>query len=240
MYMLPYGIQIISPNTSIMKKNTIDIPADGINLRGDLTLLDQTKGLVIFSHGSGSSRLSPRNRFVAGELQKSGFATLLFDLLTPQEDTAFERRFDIGLLTQRLITTTLWIDKQSDYKDLNVGYFGASTGAASALAAAASLGHDMVKAIVSRGGRPDLATGALESVHTPTLLLVGGLDTQVIKLNEMAYEKLNCNKQLKIIPDASHLFEEPGKLEEVTRCASDWFEKYLYQYQNDIEKDFMD
>lgn len=225
---------------STMKKSTFDISADGIKLKGDLNLPDQPKGLVIFSHGSGSSRLSPRNRFVASELQNKGFATLLFDLLTPEEDTVYEQRFDIGLLTRRLISATKWIDTQSDFKKLNIGYFGASTGAASALKAAASLGQDLIKAVVSRGGRPDLATGALESVQTPTLLLVGGLDTQVIKLNEMAYEKLNCAKQLKVIPSASHLFEEPGKLEEVTHHANEWFKKYLYQYQIDIEKDYMD
>lgn len=221
-------------------KKEIDIPVDGVTLKGDLHIPEDPKGLVIFSHGSGSSRLSPRNRFVAGTLEANGFATLLFDLLTADEDLHYEQRFNIELLTRRLIAASHWIRKQEDYPKWDIGYFGASTGAASALKAASSLGSNIVKAIVSRGGRPDMATSSLETVESPTLLLVGGLDTEVIKLNEQAYQKMTCAKELKIIPGASHLFEEPGKLEQVTRHANDWFLKYLYRYQVDIEKDFID
>jgi dienelactone hydrolase len=221
-------------------KKELDIPANGVTLKGDLHIPEDAKGLVIFSHGSGSSRLSPRNRFVAGTLEANGFATLLFDLLTVEEDLQYEQRFNIELLTRRLITVSHWIRKQPDYPKWDIGFFGSSTGAASALKAATSLGPKIVKAIVSRGGRPDLATGSLETVQSPTLLLVGELDKEVIKLNEQAYEKMICSKELKIIAGATHLFEEPGKLEQVTRHANDWFLKYLYRYQIDIEKDFME
>lgn len=218
----------------------LNIPANGVMLKGNLNVPDNAKGLVIFSHGSGSSRLSPRNKFVAGTLQANGFATLLFDLLTEDEDLHYESRFDIGLLTRRLISVSHWIHNQPEYKKWYIGFFGASTGAASALAAATSIGPDIVKAVVSRGGRPDMATTDLPNVPTPTLLLVGGLDSEVIKLNQEAYEKLNCIKELTIIPGATHLFEEPGKLEQVTRLANDWFIKYLYRYQVDFQKDFME
>lgn len=218
----------------------LKIPANGVELKGVLHVPDDTKGLVIFSHGSGSSRLSPRNRFVAGTLEANGFATLLFDLLTEEEDLDYQQRFDIGLLTRRLVTVTHWIRNQEDYPNWPIGFFGSSTGAASALSAAASIGPNIVKAVVSRGGRPDLAMKALDKVKSPTLLLVGELDTKVIKLNEQASEKLNCTKELKIIPGASHLFEESGKLEQVTRIANDWFIKYLHHYQVDFEKDFIE
>jgi len=218
----------------------LHIPANGVILEGNLNIPDDAKGLVIFSHGSGSSRLSPRNSFVAGTLQANGFATLLFDLLTEEEDLHYERRFDIGLLTRRLIAVSHWIHNQPEYKKWDIGFFGASTGAASALAAAASIGADIVKAVVSRGGRPDMTTTSLPDVQTPTLLLVGGVDSEVIRLNQEAYEKLNCIKELTIVPGASHLFEEPGKLKQVTRLANDWFLKYLYRYQIDFEKDFME
>lgn len=221
-------------------EKSITIPADGVLLKGNLAVPDNAKGLVIFSHGSGSSRLSPRNRFVAGTLEANGLATLLFDLLTSEEDLNYELRFDIERLARRLTAVTQWIKNQEDIQHLNVGYFGASTGAASALKAAAELGSDIVKAIVSRGGRPDLAEGQLNSVKSPTLLLVGELDLQVIKLNQQAFERMNCIKELKIIPGASHLFEEPGKLEKVTRHANKWFLKYLYRYQVNIEKDFIE
>lgn len=218
----------------------LNIPANGVMLKGNLNVPDNAKGLVIFSHGSGSSRLSPRNKFVAGTLVANSFATLLFDLLTEEEDLNYERRFDIGLLTRRLISVSHWIHNQSEYNNWNIGFFGSSTGAASALAAAASIGADTVKAVVLRGGRPDLATKALKKVKSPTLLLVGGLDTQVIKLNQEAYDKLNCIKELTIIPGATHLFEEAGKLEQVTRLANDWFLKYLYRYQIDFQKDYIE
>lgn len=221
-------------------KKEIDIPADGVTLKGDLHIPTDSKGLVVFSHGSGSSRLSPRNRFVAGTLESNGFATLLFDLLTEEEDMDYNQRFDIDLLTKRLIAVTNWLRQQSDYSEFDIGFFGSSTGAASALKAAASLGNDIVKAVVSRGGRPDLAMDVLSNVESPTLLLVGGLDTQVIELNKKAYDRLECEKELTIIPGASHLFEEEGKLEQVTRHANQWFLKHLYRYQADIEKDYME
>lgn len=221
-------------------KKELQIPVDDVTLKGDIEMPEHAKGLIIFSHGSGSSRLSPRNRFVASSLKENGFGTLLFDLLTPYEDQNYEMRFNIELLTNRLVTVTRWMKNQEEYKGLNIGFFGASTGAASALRAAVSLGPEIVKAVVSRGGRPDLAEEKLGSVKSPTLLLVGGLDTKVIKLNQQAFEKMKCMKELTIIPGASHLFEETGKLEEVTRHADNWFLKYLYRYQKDVEKDFID
>lgn len=220
-------------------KKELNIPADEVVLKGHLVVPDDAKGLVIFSHGSGSSRLSTRNRFVAYSLETKGFATLLFDLLTEQEDLNYQKRFNIDLLTHRLIKTTEWVKSKKDYKHLNVGYFGASTGAASALRASAILGKEVVKAVVSRGGRPDMANQELKSVNSPTLLLVGELDTQVIKLNQQAFIRMRCIKELTIIPGASHLFEEPGKLEQVTRHANEWYLKYLYRHQKEIEKDFI-
>jgi len=221
-------------------KKELNIPIEGVTLKGDLRVPDDAKGLVIFSHGSGSSRKSPRNRFVASTLESNGLSTLLFDLLTPEEDLHYEQRFDIDLLTKRLIEVSDWVRKQSYYSKWGVGYFGASTGAASALNAAASIGPKIVKAVVCRGGRPDMAmTEALKTLKSPTLLVVGGLDTEVIKLNRQAYEKMNCIREFTIIPGATHLFEEPGKLEQVTRHANEWFQKYLFQYQMNIEKDFL-
>lgn len=204
----------------------VEIPIGQVNLTGDLVVPEQPKGLVIFSHGSGSSRLSTRNRFVAEHLQQSRFATLLFDLLTPQEDQNRENRFDITLLTQRLITVTNWVQHDSRIESFNIGYFGASTGAASALGAAAALG-DMVKAVVSRGGRPDLADTVLPDVLAPTLLIVGGLDEPVLSMNSEAHDRLQCIKDMEIVPDATHLFEEPGALEMAAQLATDWFRKYL-------------
>lgn len=223
-----------------MLSETLDIMVEGIHLKGDVAVPDQAKGLVIFSHGSGSSRQSPRNRYVAESLQKKGIATLLFDLLTPYEDTDRERRFDIDLLSNRLGSVTQWLTKKSEFKNMNVGYFGASTGAASALCAATALGPQKIMAVVSRGGRPDLAADALPKVKTPTLLLVGGMDTEVIGLNEAAFKMLSCTKRLTVIPGATHLFEEEGKLEEVTNNAAEWFLKYLYRYPKEIEKDYID
>ncbi|MGM0545446.1 MAG: dienelactone hydrolase family protein [Bacteroidota bacterium] len=214
------------------------LPVDKVSLRGSLRVPDEVKGFVIFSHGSGSSRKSPRNRFVAETLEANGFATLLFDLLTEEEDREYARRFNINVLSHRLITATKWLRSQPEYAQWKMGYFGASTGAASALIAASTLGPEVIKAVVSRGGRPDMATTALPNVKSPTLLLVGGLDTKVIKLNQQAYDELKCKKELAIIPGASHLFEEPGTLEQVTRLANNWFLKYLYQFEKDIEKDF--
>jgi len=208
------------------EEKQVKIPADSVKLEGILTIPKDALSLVIFAHGSGSSRLSPRNRFVAGVLQKAGMGTLLFDLLTAKEDEVYENRFDIPLLTTRLKAATLWIRGHPETEKLEIGYFGASTGTAVALVAAAHFGKE-IKAIVSRGGRPDLAKDALGKVVAPILLLVGGEDHVVIELNKKAYDMVRAEKQLKIIPGASHLFEEPGTLEEAARLAAEWFKKYF-------------
>lgn len=202
------------------------IHAEGRHLEGDLVLPAKASSLVLFAHGSGSSRHSPRNRHVAEVLQQAGIGTLLFDLLTPQEDALEDNRFDIELLTRRLIAATQDLRERPQTSKLALGYFGASTGAAAALQAAAELGPQ-IRALVSRGGRPDLAMEVLHRVQAPTLLIVGGYDDVVITWNEEAYARLRCPKKLEIVPGASHLFEEPGKLEEAARLARDWFEKYL-------------
>ena len=210
----------------VTKTTDMVIPLRQVTLKGDLHIPDPARGLVIFSHGSGSSRLSPRNRYVAQVLQGQGLATLLFDLLTPQEDLDYQKRFDIELLTSRLVEVTQWVLDNSQTRHLSMGYFGASTGAASALKASAVLGNS-IRAVVSRGGRPDLALDQLHQVKSPTLLIVGGRDHQVIELNKKAYAKLSCEKELTIIPGASHLFEEPGTLEEVAAISSGWFREWL-------------
>lgn len=202
------------------------IPADWVTLEGALAVPAGTQGVVVFAHGSGSSRHSPRNTFVAQVLQTAGLGTLLFDLLTREEDATYETRFDIDLLTRRLVAATRWLREQPRTRTLGLGYFGASTGAAAALRAAAALGSVM-GAVVSRGGRPDLARSALDRVHAPTLLIVGGEDHVVIDLNQQAYARLQGEKQLVIIPGAGHLFEEPGTLQEVAHLASQWFVRYL-------------
>jgi len=204
----------------------LEIKLDNINLKGNLRLADNSKGIVLFSHGSGSSRLSIRNNYVADLLLKKGFSSLLFDLLTPEEDAVYENRFDIELLTERLLKVTKWVRNYGVTKQLPIGYFGASTGAASALRAAAKMSK-IVKAVVSRGGRPDLALRALSSVDTPTLLIVGGDDDVVITLNKQAKSRIEGICELKIIEGASHLFSEPGKLEIVANLTIDWFDKYL-------------
>lgn len=204
----------------------IRIPAAGARLHGDLTLPDSAKGIVIFSHGSGSSRKSPRNRFVAAQLQENGMATLLLDLLTENEDAVYETRFDIGLLSRRLKEVVLWAMENVDTKGLPIGLFGASTGAASALRVAADL-REAVRAVVSRGGRPDLAGDALPQVTAPTLLLVGSLDFGVIELNQAAFDQMTCIKKMQLVHGATHLFEEPGKLDEVAVLAARWFEEHL-------------
>jgi alpha-beta hydrolase superfamily lysophospholipase len=192
-----------------------------------LKLPENAKGIVLFAHGSGSSRHSPRNNYVASVLHDSGIGTLLMDLLTPEEDMNYQTRFDIPLLTQRLLIATSWIWEEALTKDLPIGYFGASTGAAAALQAAAAGGEE-IRAVVSRGGRPDLAgETSLGHVTCPTLLLVGGWDDVVIELNREAYACMRCEKELSIIPDATHLFEEPGTLEEVARQAASWFVQHL-------------
>ena len=200
----------------------ITIPVDGTALEGALVIPKGATGIVLFVHGSGSSRFSPRNRFVATQLQEAGIATLLIDLLTREEDDVYATRFDIDLLTERLDGIVRWLGSEQEANDLAVGFFGASTGAAAALRAAARLGG-RIAAVVSRGGRPDLAMDDLPDVVAPPLLIVGGLDFGVIELNEKALAALACEKQLEIVPGATHLFEEAGALEEVARLARDWF-----------------
>lgn len=198
----------------------------GTDLQAQLVIPPNAKGIIIFSHGSGSSRLSPRNNYVARFLQKRGLGTLLVDLLSEKEDMIYENRFDIELLTDRLLSITRWVKGHAEVPDIPFGYFGASTGAASALGAASFLKEE-VFAVVSRGGRPDLAIPLLPDVTAPTLLIVGSKDHSVIKLNQKAALKLRCKHRLEIIPEASHLFEEPGKLEEVAEVSADWFLKCL-------------
>jgi len=210
-----------------MKTNEINIPISGsINLQGTLNVPPGSDSLVIFSHGSGSSRFSVRNRHVAEILNKEKIATLLIDLLTEKEDCVFENRFNIDLLTNRLVSVTTYANQLPELKNLPIGYFGASTGAASALKATARL-DDLIHAVVSRGGRPDLAKDSLLMVKAPTLLIIGSLDEDVIELNKSAYSFLKCEKKIEIIEGASHLFEEPRKLDEVAILATNWFKKYL-------------
>ena len=208
----------------------VQIPAGRALLSGNLTIPNNSVALVLFAHGSGSSRHSPRNQFVARTLNRAGLGTLLFDLLTPEEEAldtyTREHRFNIGLLAERLVHATKWIRQQEASRDLRIGYFGSSTGGAAALVAAAELPQD-AGAVVSRGGRPDLAGDALPRVQAPTLLIVGGNDDIVIELNEMARDQMRCEVKLEIIPGATHLFEEPGALEQVAHLASDWFVSYL-------------
>lgn len=217
--------------TSYMQEvdhRSVQIPPSGVF--GDLTIPGNPTGVVVFAHGSGSSRFSSRNRFVAGVLQRAGFSTLLLDLLTAEEEEVDMRtrhlRFDIDLLARRLVEATEWLKNDSQAGSLPLGYFGASTGAAGALIAAAQ-NAGVVRAVVSRGGRPDLAGVALAKVKAPTLLIVGGNDDVVIDLNTQAMSELQCEKKLEIVPGATHLFEEPGTLEQVASLASKWFEKYV-------------
>ncbi|MEN8123747.1 MAG: alpha/beta family hydrolase [Bacteroidota bacterium] len=212
-------------NTSGSYKE-IKIQIDSISLKGNLRITDKSKGMILFSHGSGSSRLSTRNNYVANLLFENGFSSLLFDLLTEQEDLIYENRFNIELLTKRLLKVTEWVSEYDETKHFSIGYFGSSTGAASALRAAAQL-DKRVKAIVSRGGRPDLAMKILNKIKIPTLLLVGGDDHMVIDLNKKAQAEISGICELKIIEGASHLFSEPGKLEIIAKHTSDWFDKYL-------------
>jgi putative phosphoribosyl transferase len=208
----------------------LQIPAGRAVLSGNLTIPENAMALVLFAHGSGSSRHSPRNQFVARTLNRAGLGTLLFDLLTPEEEAldinTREHRFNIGLLAERLVHATKWTREEAQTRHLRIGYFGSSTGGAAALVAAAELPQD-VGAVVSRGGRPDLAGDALPRVPAPTLLIVGGNDDVVIELNEMARDQMRCEVKLEIIPGATHLFEEPGALEQVAKLASDWFSLHL-------------
>jgi putative phosphoribosyl transferase len=208
----------------------VQIPAGRAVLSGNLTIPEKAVALVLFAHGSGSSQHSPRNQFVARTLNRAGLGTLLFDLLTPEEEAldsyTREHRFNISLLGERLMHATKWARQQEETRDLRTGYFGSSTGGAAALVAAAELPQD-IGAVVSRGGRPDLAGDALVKVQAPILLIVGGNDDNVIQLNEMARDQMRCDVKLEIIPRATHLFEEPSALEQVAKLASDWFVDYL-------------
>jgi dienelactone hydrolase len=216
--------------TRKIEERLVQVQLDSITLEGNLTIPENAEGIVVFAHGSGSSRHSPRNRYVAQILHKGDLATLLLDLLTRREEMIDMQtrhlRFNIDLLAGRLDGATDWLLQQPDTRDLNIGYFGASTGAAAALIAAAEQ-PDVVKAVVSRGGRPDLADLALPQVQAPTLLIVGGNDIPVIGLNQQAYAQLQTIKKMEIVPGAGHLFEEPGTLEEVAHLARRWLNKYL-------------
>lgn len=215
-----------TPKDNRDKKYQVDIKINDEFLEGVLRIPHNPRGMVLFAHGSGSGRHSPRNNYAAGVLRQARIATLLFDLLTEEEDSIYETRFDIELLTKRLLTATEWVQKNPQTKNLKLGYFGASTGAAAALKAAGQVGSN-IRAIVSRGGRPDLALDEIKNVKSSTLLIVGEKDPQVIGLNQQAFQALNTTKKMEIIPGATHLFEEPGTLEKAAELASDWFKKYL-------------
>jgi putative phosphoribosyl transferase len=219
-----------NPLAQTVEEQLVQVPAGSVTLEGNLTLPKESRAIVLFAHGSGSSRHSPRNRYVARVLNEAKLATLLIDLLTLHEEVVDARtaqlRFDIDLLAERLVDATDWLTQFPDTKHLRIGYFGASTGAAAALAAAA-VRPDAVRAIVSRGGRPDLTGAALTRVQAPTLLIVGEHDDQVVQLNRQALAQLRCEKRLVIVPGATHLFEEPGALDEVARLARDWFQRHL-------------
>ena len=227
---LKSGEYAMKNNDSLPITKEILMNINGKNIYGNLKIPEKAEGLVIFAHGSGSGRFSPRNMHVAGILNKSGLGTFLFDLLTAEEEEidnySAEFRFNIELLGERLIGVTDWLIKEPAVKGLKLGYFGASTGAAAALTAAAER-PSIIHAVVSRGGRPDLAANSLRRVKAPTLLIVGGEDFEVIELNRTAYENITAKKKLEIIPGATHLFEEPGTLEEVARLSAGWFLKYL-------------
>jgi dienelactone hydrolase len=218
----------------------VEIPAREVTLSGELNIPRNAAGVVLFAHGSGSSRYSPRNRHVARTIRNAGVGTLLFDLLTRDEEAidAYTRhlRFDIGLLADRLVNATYWLKGEFDH--LRAGYFGASTGAAAALVAAAQLGK-IVGAVVSRGGRPDLAADSLPLVKAPTLLIVGGLDYPVIEMNRQAYAHLRCEKEIEIVPGATHLFEEPGTMDQVAHLAAEWFQTHLHSSRRNAKEQEM-
>src|SRR5207302_4525152 len=225
------GQRRVARNLSVQSVMTeVRIPAGRAMLDGNLTITDQAKGLVLFVHGSGSSRHSQRNEFVARTLNQAGLGTLLFDLLTPEEESVDlytrKHRFNIGLLAERLVCATTWAKEQKQTRDLRVGYFGSSTGGGAALVAAAELPNE-VFSVVSRGGRPDLAGDALPKVKAPTLPIVGGEDHVVIEMNEEARAQMKCECKIDIVPGATHWFEEPGALEKVAKLASDWFVQHI-------------
>ena len=221
---------MITTASPLVEERLVRVAAGLVTLDGTLRLPEDARAIVLFAHGSGSSRHSPRNYHVARMLNAARLATLLIDLLTADEEAVDLQtghlRFDIGLLAERLVSATDWLTQRPDTRHLAIGYFGASTGAAAALVAATRR-PDVIGAIVSRGGRPDLAGPALPRVRAPTLLIVGGNDTQIIRLNRMVLSELRCERQLVIIPGATHLFEEPGALDEVARLAREWFERHL-------------
>ncbi len=212
-------------------QNEVQILSGEVMISGNLEVPEGATGIVLFAHGSGSSRFSPRNTYVARLMNKEKIATLLIDLLTAEEEAVDEYtgqfRFDIGLLAERLLDATSWLEKNSEAQQLAVGYFGASTGAAAALIAAARLPEE-VKAVVSRGGRPDMAESYLPKVKAPTMIIVGGDDREVLELNKQAFVRLCAEKRLEVVPGATHLFEEPGKLEKVAELAIAWFGKFLH------------
>jgi len=214
----------------MVEERLVQVASGSVNLEGNLNVPEAAPGVVLFAHGSGSSRHSPRNRYVAQVLNQAGFATLLIDLLTPDEEAVDRQtghlRFNINFLAERLIDATQWLAQNLHIHNLRIGYFGASTGAGAALVAAAQR-PEAISAIVSRGGRPDLAGASLPNVQAATLLIVGGNDTPVIEMNQQALAQLRVEKKLEIVPGATHLFEEPGALEEVARLAREWFELYL-------------
>lgn len=218
-------IETMNPETESAQR-TVGIPSDSVRLPAILGVPEDALGIVLFAHGSGSGRFSPRNNAVARFLQHAGLATLLVDLLTEEEAQDRHLVFDIGLLARRLLDCTRWVQREEATQSLPVGYFGASTGGGAALVAAAQRG-DEIGAVVSRGGRPDLANDYLPDVRSPTLLIVGGRDEPVIALNQQALARLHCVKQLTVVPGATHLFEEPGTLEDVARLTRDWFLRYL-------------
>ncbi|PIS00698.1 MAG: hypothetical protein COT84_06240 [Chlamydiae bacterium CG10_big_fil_rev_8_21_14_0_10_35_9] len=207
-------------------QSEVQIPIDSFSLEGLLTIPEKSTSLVLFVHGSGSSRFSPRNNFVANVLNEGNIATLLIDLLSEKEDAVYETRFNIDLLTERVIAIIKWLKQHKDTSTMSLGLFGSSTGAAAALMAAARQPED-IQAVVSRGGRPDLAKTSLKEVNAPTLLIVGEKDFEVIKLNQSAFAMLSAKKELEIVPEATHLFEEPGSLEKVAKLAQNWFATYL-------------
>jgi len=220
----------LSATSTSSSPATVQIPTGFADLKGELELPRHAPGIVLFVHGSGSSRHSPRNQFVAKIFRAAGLGTLLFDLLTETEAQQDARtgtlRFDIGLMAIRLLSVTRWLQNHPQARGLQIGFFGASTGAAAALMAAAELGLQ-IAAVVSRGGRPDLAGDALLHVLSPTLLIVGGHDERVLCLNEEAFEKLRCEKEFRVIPRATHLFEEPGRLEQVAQISAHWFTSHM-------------
>ncbi len=205
----------------------VSLRIDSISIEGELVTPEGAEAVVLFAHGSGSSRFSPRNIYVAEVLRRKGLATLLFDLLTEEEDMIYENRFNISLLAERLMLATQWIIDNPETANMRIGYFGASTGAAAALQASVEVNSDLVGAVVSRGGRPDLAQAYLIRVRAPTLLIVGARDPIVFELNREVLQRLETEKEMAVVANATHLFEEPGTLEEVARLATDWFTKYL-------------